>query len=76
MDTIASYQWKRFKVLAGYSFLDQKDEDIYEKEDWRVEGQWTLSRGTYLSLTYARELAAKNEDSDDDAITLGLRYDF
>ncbi|MFG0885661.1 MULTISPECIES: porin [Vibrio] len=76
MDTIASYQWKRFKVLAGYSFLDQKDEAIYEKEDWRVEGQWTLSRGTYLSLTYARELAAKNEDSDDDAITLGLRYDF
>ncbi len=76
VDSILAYKWDRFKVLAGYSFLDEKDEDIYEKEDWRIEGQWTLARRTYLSLTYDRELAAKNEDSDDDAITLGLRYDF
>ncbi|WP_394156998.1 porin [Vibrio campbellii] len=76
MDSIVAYKWNRFKVLAGYSFLDQKDEEIYEKEDWRVEGQWTLARRTYLSLTYDRELASKNKDSDDDAITLGLRYDF
>ena len=76
MDSIISYKWKRFTLLAGYSFLDEKDEDIYEKEDWRIEGQWTLARRTYLSLTYNRELASKNKDSDNDAITLGLRYDF
>ncbi len=76
MDSIVAYKWDRFRVLAGYSFLNQKDEDLYEKEDWRVEGQWTLARRTYLSLTYDRELVAKNKDSNDDAITLGLRYDF
>ncbi len=76
MDSIVAYKWNRFTVLAGYSFLDEKDEDTYEKEDWRVEGQWTLARRTYLSLTYDRELIASNKKSDDDAITLGLRYDF
>jgi predicted porin len=76
VDSIVAYQWDAFKVLAGYSFLDQKDESINEKEDWRVEGQWTLARKTYLSLTYDRELATKNDKSKDDAITLGLRYDF
>ncbi len=76
MDSILSYKWDRFTVLTGYSFLDEKDEDTYEKEDWRIEGQWTLARRTYLSLTYDKELVASNKDSDDDAITLGLRYDF
>ncbi len=43
MDSIIAYKWNDFRVLAGYSFLDQKDEDIYEREDWRIEGQWTLA---------------------------------
>ncbi|HAS6305725.1 TPA: porin [Vibrio vulnificus] len=76
MDSLISYKWEHFTVLAGYSFLDEKDEDVYEKEDWRIEGQWRLAHRTFLSLTYDRELIASNKDSDDDAITLGLRYDF
>ncbi|WP_165313580.1 porin [Vibrio ziniensis] len=76
IDSVIAYKWHNFKVLAGYNFLDQNDESEYEKEDWRVEGQWTLARGTYLSLTYDRELVVKHEDSNDDGITFGLRYDF
>lgn len=76
IDSIVAYQWDNFKILAGYSFLDEDGEDIYEKEDWRIEGQWTLASRTYLSVTYDREIAAKNADSDDDAIIVGLRYDF
>lgn len=76
IDTLISYGFDDLKVLIGYSFLDERDQDIYEKEDWRIEGQWTIARKTYLSLTYDRELAASNKDSDDDGITLGLRYDF
>lgn len=76
LDTIVAYKWNEFKILSGYSFLDEKDKDIYEKEDWRIEGQWTLAKKTYLSLTYDRELKSKNKDSEDDAITLGLRFNF
>lgn len=75
-DPLIAYKWDQFQLLAGYSFLDEKNEDIYEKEDWRIEGQWTLARRTFLSLTFDRELAAKNSSSDDKSITLGLRYDF
>ncbi|EOX1575374.1 porin [Vibrio cholerae] len=76
LDSLIAYKWDQFQLLAGYSFLDEKNEDIYEKEDWRVEGQWTLARRTFLSLTFDRELAAKNTSSEDKSITLGLRYDF
>lgn len=76
LDSLIAYKWDQFQLLAGYSFLDEKNEDIYEKEDWRIEGQWTLARRTFLSLTFDRELAAKNSSSDDKSITLGLRYDF
>ncbi|MGO2282159.1 MULTISPECIES: porin [Vibrio] len=76
LDSIASYQWQKFKLLGGYSFLEERDQDIYEKEDWRIEGQLTLAKKTYLSLTYDKELAASNKKTNNDAITLGLRYDF
>ncbi|MFV0450067.1 MAG: porin [Vibrio sp.] len=76
IDSLIAYKWGDFTFLGGYSFLDQDDEDTYEKEDWRVEGQWQLASKTYLSLTYDRELTTGNKDSEDDAVTFGLRYDF
>nr|WP_282557605.1 porin [Providencia burhodogranariea] len=75
-DSVASYQIDKVKFLAGYSFLDEDGKDIYEKEGWRTEAQLTLAKKTYLSLTYNKELANKNAKTNDDAVILGLRYDF
>ncbi|MGA6790806.1 porin, partial [Escherichia coli] len=50
--------------------------DIYEREGWRVESQLTLAKGVYLSATYLKTLANKNEKINDDAVIVGLRYDF
>ena len=76
-DSVASYQFtKEFKVLGGYSILDEADEDVYEHEGWRIESQLTLAKNLYLSATYLNTLASKNEKVNDDAIIVGLRYDF
>lgn len=76
-DSVASYQFtKEFKVLGGYSILDEADEDVYEHEGWRIESQLTLAKNVYLSATYLNTLASKNEKVNDDAIIVGLRYDF
>ncbi|EEB1092776.1 porin [Salmonella enterica] len=76
-DSIASYQFtKEFKLLGGYSFLDEDGQDVYEREGWRVESQLTLAKNVYLSATYLKTLANKNEKISDDALIVGLRYDF
>ncbi|MDN0117524.1 porin [Yersinia frederiksenii] len=75
-DSVASYQFKHIKILGGYSFLDEDGKDIYEKEGWRAEAQLTVAKNAYLSLTYDKVLANNNLKINDDAIILGLRYDF
>lgn len=76
MDTVLSYDFGDVKLLGGYSFLDEDGKHIYEKEDWRVETQLTLAKKTYLSVTYDKEVANKNKRTNNDAVILGLRYDF
>lgn len=75
-DSVASYQFNHIKILGGYSFLDEDGKDIYEKEGWRAEAQLTVAKNAYLSLTYDKVLANNNLKINDDAIVLGLRYDF
>ncbi|WP_308560617.1 porin [uncultured Klebsiella sp.] len=76
MDTLLSWKYGKFKFLTGYSFLDEEDKSVYEKEDWRVETQITLASNTWLSFTYDKAFANKNQKVNDDAIIVGLRYDF
>ncbi|EFI7836323.1 porin [Shigella boydii] len=76
MDSLISYKFGKVKFLTGYSFLEEQDKDINEKEDWRVEAQLTLAKDTWLSLTYDKAFASKNEKINDDAFIVGLRYDF
>ncbi|POT56428.1 porin [Citrobacter amalonaticus] len=76
MDSLISWKMGKFKFLTGYSFLDEQDKDIYEKEDWRVETQVTLANNTWLSFTYDKAFANKNQKVNDDAFIVGLRYDF
>lgn len=76
-DSLISYQFtKEFKLLGGYSFLDEDGQDIYERKGWRIESQLSLAKNIYLSATYLKTLANKNEKINDDAVILGLRYDF
>jgi len=76
MDSLISWKFKDLKLLTGYSFLDEEGEDIYEKEDWRAEAQLTLAKDTWLSFTYDKAFANKNKKTNDDALIVGLRYDF
>ncbi|EBH9705689.1 porin [Klebsiella pneumoniae] len=76
MDSLLSWKYGKFKFLTGYSFLDEKDKSVYEKEDWRVETQITLADDTWLSFTYDKAFANKNQKVNDDALIVGLRYDF
>ncbi|MHA6307351.1 MULTISPECIES: porin [Hafnia] len=76
MDSLISYKFGNLKFLTGYSFLNEKDKNIDEKKDWRAEAQLTLARNTWLSFTYDKALASKNEKINDDALIVGLRYDF
>lgn len=75
-DSVASYQFEKVKILGGYSFLDEDGQDIYEKEGWRAEAQLTMAKNTYLSVSYIKELADKNVKTNDDAVIVGLRFDF
>ncbi|MFW0766921.1 porin [Trabulsiella odontotermitis] len=75
-DSLLSYNFGKVKVLGGYSVLNEDDKDIAEKEDWRVETQLTLAKDTWLSFTYDKSLANKNQKTNDDALIVGLRYDF
>ena len=56
--------------------MDEDGKDIYEKEGCRAEAQLTVAKNAYLSLTYDRVLANNNLKINDDAVILGLRYDF
>lgn len=76
LDSLISYNFGKVKVLGGYSFLNEDDKNIAEKEDWRVETQLTLAEDTWLSFTYDKSLASKNQKTNDDALIVGLRYDF
>ncbi|CAD7560405.1 FIG01202231: hypothetical protein [Citrobacter europaeus] len=76
MDSLISYNFGTVKVLTGYSFLNEDGKDIAEKEDWRSEAQLTLAEDTWLSFTYDKEFASKNKKTNDDALIVGLRYDF
>jgi predicted porin len=76
LDSLISYNFGKVKVLGGYSVLNEDDKDIPEKEDWRVETQLTLAKNTWLSFTYDKSLANKNQETNDDALIVGLRYDF
>lgn len=76
MDSLISYNFGTVKVLTGYSFLNEDGKDIAEKEDWRAEAQLTLAEDTWLSFTYDKEFASKNKKTNDDALIVGLRYDF
>ncbi|EDL3629302.1 porin [Salmonella enterica subsp. enterica serovar Newport] len=76
MDSLLSWKYGKFKFLTGYSFLDEKDKSVYEKEDWRVETQIILADDTWLSFTYDKAFANKNQKVNDDALIVGLRYDF
>lgn len=75
-DSVASYQFEKVKILGGYSFLDEDGQDIYEKEGWRAEAQLTMAKNTYLSVSYIKQLADKNVKTNDDAVIVGLRFDF
>lgn len=76
LDSLISYNFGKVKVLSGYSFLNEEGKDIAEKEDWRAEAQITLASDTWLSFTYDKEFANKNQKTNDDALIVGLRYDF
>ena len=76
MDSLISYKFGTVKVLTGYSFLNEDGKDIAEKEDWRAEAQLTLAEDTWVSFTYDKEFASKNKKTNDDALIVGLRYDF
>jgi predicted porin len=76
-DSVLSYQFtKEFRVLGGYSFLDEAGKDVYRREGWRVESLLNLAQNVYLSATYLKTLANNNEKINDDAVIVGLRYDF
>lgn len=76
MDSLVSYQWDEFKILGGYSFLDLKGSPIKEQIDWRVEAQWLVANNTTFSVTYDKELAKNNVNTNNASWIMGLRYNF
>lgn len=75
-DSLISWKYQKLRFLGGYSTLNEDGKNIAERRGWRAETQLTLAKDVYFSLTYLKNLANKNQRSNEHAVIGGLRYDF